>query len=86
MLGNKARVIVKSVEEGEASTLRQQDEKYFFAEGEVGILDWVPHVKDTGFWSPVVVWDNDPKKRRTSVRLEQIKLLGIEALSRFVLQ
>jgi hypothetical protein len=79
----KARVVVESIREGEA--LGRNTSAYIFGEREIGLLEWAPHTKELGFWQPIVVWDDDPERRETIVRLEHVRIIGIQAGSRFVL-
>jgi hypothetical protein len=82
MIGHK--VVVESVAEGEAKC--DNALPYFFAEREKGLLEWIPHGKEAGFWEPIVIWDKDPTQRKTRVQLEDLIIIGIQARSRFVVQ
>jgi hypothetical protein len=53
---------------------------------EKGLLDWLPHRKEVGFWEPIVIWDEDPMQKKTRVELEHLRIVGIQAGSRFVVQ
>ncbi len=81
---NVAKVVVEAVVEGEAAfhgthTIR-------FCKNDRGILYWLPHATEVGFWQPLVVWDKDTARRKTVVQLEDVRVVGMEADSRFLLQ
>ena len=82
MIGPK--VVVESVAEGEAQC--NDASIYLFGEHEKGLLEWVPHGKEVGFWEPIVIWDRDPKQRNTRVQLEDLIIVGLQARSRFLIQ
>ncbi len=82
MIGPK--VVVESVADGEGKC--DDASPYLFAERERGLLDWVSHRREVGFWEPIVIWDKDPTQRKTRVQLEDLRIIGIQVRSRFVIQ
>jgi hypothetical protein len=76
-------ILVEAV--GERISSGRFDPAYVFKVGEKGILKWVNHPTEIGFWKPMVLWDGDSGQRYREVSLANLRIIGIEHLDRRVI-
>jgi hypothetical protein len=80
---SKAKIVVRALEGSETITENHQEDLFRFSKGDTGILTW--RFANGGSLTPLVIWDNDPKKKSWRVYFIQLEIIGLEHMGQRLL-